>query len=147
MSFPPFPGNEANYLRAQIARISAGTQVSPLGFYTFDEEEEEDEETEGRDNFITNLDFEGIPVRELVDSTLSNWVHHVQHILPQVLCSFVCRACHSFGHTGDLSATHLSILDALLNSVIMCAQCFPFSQCCFAAPRTCTLRCRSCRDE
>lgn len=44
VSFPPFPGNEANYLRAQIARISAGTHISPLGFYQFDEEEEEEEE-------------------------------------------------------------------------------------------------------
>ena len=84
VSFPPFPGNEANYLRAQIGRISAGTHISPLGFYQFDEEEEEEEEGEGRDNFVTNLDFEGIPVRDLVDPSLSNWVHHVQHILPQV---------------------------------------------------------------
>ena len=44
VSFPPFPGNEANYLRAQVARISAGTHISPLGFYQFDEEEEEEEE-------------------------------------------------------------------------------------------------------
>ncbi|KAK7835299.1 hypothetical protein U0070_017835, partial [Myodes glareolus] len=29
----PFPGNESNYLRAQIGHISAGTYVSPLGFY------------------------------------------------------------------------------------------------------------------
>lgn len=48
MSYPPFPGNESNYLRAQIARISAGTHISPLGFYQFDEEEEEEEEGEGR---------------------------------------------------------------------------------------------------
>ena len=47
MSYPPFPGNESNYLRAQIARISAGTHISPLGFYQFDEEEEE-EEDEGK---------------------------------------------------------------------------------------------------
>ena len=40
VSYPPFPGNEANYLRAQIARISAGTQISPIGFYRFDEEAE-----------------------------------------------------------------------------------------------------------
>lgn len=40
-----------------------------------------------RDNFVENLDFEGIPVRDLIDPTLSNWVHHVQHILPQV-CSY-----------------------------------------------------------
>lgn len=38
----------------------------------------------GRDNFVENLDFEGIPVKELIDPTLANWVHHVQHILPQV---------------------------------------------------------------
>merc|ERR1711976_150196 len=88
VSYPPFPGNEANYLRAQIARISAGTHISPLGFYQFDEEEEEEEEGAGRDNFVENLDFEGIPVRELCDPSLSNWVHHVQHILPQGRCSW-----------------------------------------------------------
>ena len=47
MSYPPFPGNEMNYLRAQIARISAGTQVSPAGYYMFEEEEEEEDEGEG----------------------------------------------------------------------------------------------------
>ncbi|KAL2792470.1 radial spoke head protein 4-like protein A isoform 2 [Daubentonia madagascariensis] len=84
ISYPPFPGNESNYLRAQIARISAGTHVSPLGFYQFGEEEgEEEEEIEGgRDSFEENPDFEGIQVIDLVES-LSNWVHHVQHILPQ----------------------------------------------------------------
>uniref|UniRef100_G3STA5 Radial spoke head component 4A n=1 Tax=Loxodonta africana TaxID=9785 RepID=G3STA5_LOXAF len=71
VSYPPFPGNESNYLRAQIARISAGTHVSPLGFYQFEE----------------NSDFEGIPVTDLVES-LSNWVHHVQHILPQGRCNW-----------------------------------------------------------
>ena len=84
ISYPPFPGNESNYLRAQIARISAGTHISPLGFYQFDEEEEEEEEGAGRDNFVENLDFEGIPVRELADPSLQNWVHHVLHVLPQV---------------------------------------------------------------
>ena len=28
------------YFRAQIARISAGTHISPLGYYQFDEDEE-----------------------------------------------------------------------------------------------------------
>ncbi|KAK3757877.1 hypothetical protein RRG08_014433 [Elysia crispata] len=88
VSYPPFPGNESNYLRAQIARISAGTHISPLGFYQFDEEEEEEEEGEGRDHFVENMDFEGIPVRELADPSLGNWVHHVQHILPQGRCSW-----------------------------------------------------------
>lgn len=52
VSYPPFPGNEANYLRAQIARISATTHISPLGYYVFEEEEEEDDEGGGTDNII-----------------------------------------------------------------------------------------------
>ncbi|XP_049627312.1 radial spoke head protein 4 homolog A [Suncus etruscus] len=89
ISYPPFPGNESNYLRAQIARISAGTHVSPLGFYQFGEEEgEEEEEVEGgQDSFEENPEFEGIQVIDLVES-LSNWVHHVQHILPQGRCNW-----------------------------------------------------------
>ncbi|KAL8206875.1 UNVERIFIED_CONTAM: Radial spoke head protein 4 A, partial [Gekko kuhli] len=84
VSYPPFPGNEANYLRAQIARISAATQISPLGFYQFGEEEgdEEEEGGAGRDSYEENPEFEPISVIELVDS-LSNWVHHVQNILTQ----------------------------------------------------------------
>ncbi|XP_033734834.1 radial spoke head protein 4 homolog A-like [Pecten maximus] len=88
VSYPPFPGNECNYLRAQIARISSGTHVSPLGFYQFDEEEEEEEEGEARDHFVTNLDFEGLPLRDLTDSSLQHWVHHVQYILPQGRCQW-----------------------------------------------------------
>ena len=61
-------------------------QISPQGFYQFDEEEEEEEEGEGRTDFTENPDFEGLPIRELVDPSLSNWVHHVQHILPQGRC-------------------------------------------------------------
>jgi len=88
VSYPPFQGNESNYLRAQIARISAGTQISPLGYFQFDEEEEEEEEETTRESYIENPDFEGIPVKDLVDPALSNWVHHVQHILPQGRCTW-----------------------------------------------------------
>ncbi|XP_029905235.1 radial spoke head protein 6 homolog A [Myripristis murdjan] len=87
-SYPPFPGNEANYLRAQIARISAGTHVSPQGFYQFGEEEGDEEEAIPRDSYEVNPDFEGIPVPEMVES-LSTWVHHVQHILQQGRCTWV----------------------------------------------------------
>ena len=40
----------------------------------------------GRDNYVQNLDFEGLSVRELAEPTAApaNWVHHVLHILPQV---------------------------------------------------------------
>lgn len=83
VAYPPFPGNEANYVRAQIARISAGTQISPNGFYRFDEEGEEANDEDARDSFVENEEFEGINVRELADPALNSWVHHVQHVLPQ----------------------------------------------------------------
>lgn len=35
---PPFSGNEGNYLRAQIARITADCSLAPSGFFTVDEE-------------------------------------------------------------------------------------------------------------
>ena len=37
-----------------------------------------------RNTFLENEDFEVLSVRELIDPSLQNWVHHVQHILPQV---------------------------------------------------------------
>jgi radial spoke head protein 4A len=85
ISNPPFPGNEANYLRAQIQRISASTQVSPINYYQFEEDEEEEEE-EARDSFIVNAEFEGMSSQDLADPALSGWVHHVQYILPQGRC-------------------------------------------------------------
>ena len=72
------------FSRAQIARISAGTHIAPLQYYTTEEEEEEEEEGGGSGEFMENPEFEPIPVRELADPSLANWVHHVLHILPQV---------------------------------------------------------------
>ncbi|RMC13794.1 hypothetical protein DUI87_08877 [Hirundo rustica rustica] len=86
VSFPPFPGNEANYLRAQIARISAGTHVSPTGFYQFADEEEEEEE--GADTYEENPEFEPPPVAEMVES-LATWAHHVKGILQQGRCVWI----------------------------------------------------------
>ncbi|NXT60639.1 RSH4A protein, partial [Chaetops frenatus] len=86
VTFPPFPGNEANYLRAQIARISAGTHVSPTGFYQFANEDEEEEE-EG-DIYEENPEFEPPPVAEVVES-LTTWAHHVKGILQQGRCVWI----------------------------------------------------------
>uniref|UniRef100_A0A8C5UI94 Radial spoke head 6 homolog A n=1 Tax=Malurus cyaneus samueli TaxID=2593467 RepID=A0A8C5UI94_9PASS len=85
VSFPPFPGNEANYLRAQIARISAGTHVSPTGFYQFANEDEEEEEG---DAYEENPDFEPPPVAEMLES-LAAWAHHVKIILKQGRCVWI----------------------------------------------------------
>ncbi|KAL1140290.1 hypothetical protein AAG570_000222 [Ranatra chinensis] len=85
------PETEMEYLRAQIARISAGTQISPLGFYSFseggegEEEEAEEEGDEGANyrSYVMNSDFQPLPLRDLVEPTMSFWVHHTDHILKQ----------------------------------------------------------------
>jgi radial spoke head protein 4A len=87
ISHPQFPGTEALLLRAQIARITAGTHVSPSGFYTFAEDDEEDEDE--RDDFIEDEEFEGKTLVELQEPDLSGWVHHAQFILPQGRCKWV----------------------------------------------------------
>jgi radial spoke head protein 4/6 len=81
LSYPPFRGNESNYLRAQIARISAATHISPVGYYQFDEEETEEEEGAVRENFVINAEFEPIPLHDLVDS------------LWQTGCIMYCISC------------------------------------------------------
>ena len=47
ITYPPFPGTEKNYLRAQVARITAGTQISPANYFTAGDEEEEEPEEGG----------------------------------------------------------------------------------------------------
>ncbi|NXX26483.1 RSH4A protein, partial [Nicator chloris] len=98
VSFPPFPGNEANYLRAQIARISAGTHVSPTGFYQFADEEEDEEE--GADTYEENAEFEPPPVAEMVES-LGTWAHHVKGILKQGRCVWINPSQKSEEHDEE----------------------------------------------
>ncbi|XP_016910173.2 radial spoke head protein 6 homolog A isoform X1 [Apis cerana] len=85
-TFPPFPGTEKNYLRAQIARISSTTQVSPIGFYTFgigDEEEEVMEEMAEGGVLSENVNYDPLPIKDLIDPSMSNWCHHMPYILKQ----------------------------------------------------------------
>lgn len=81
-SYPPFNGNEGNLLRAQIARISAATQISPVGYFTFPEEEPEDDD--GAQTIETVQDFEGVAMEEL--GKTAAWAHHSSALLPQGRC-------------------------------------------------------------
>ncbi|TPX30627.1 hypothetical protein SmJEL517_g05852 [Synchytrium microbalum] len=81
VSYPPFDGSEAQYLRCQIARISAATVASPAGYYTADPEEAADEDPDHPTTIIINPDFPGSPNSSLLDP--NQWVHHVPYILPQ----------------------------------------------------------------
>ncbi|CAF1666580.1 unnamed protein product, partial [Didymodactylos carnosus] len=45
-SQPLFPGVEKHLLRAQVQRISAGTQLGPLNYFKLPNDDEEQEEVE-----------------------------------------------------------------------------------------------------
>lgn len=80
LTFPSYPWKERHLLRAQIARISASTHVSPAGFYTNGSEEETIPMEEG-ELFIENEEYNPFALRELVSDDLEYWVHHKQFIL------------------------------------------------------------------
>lgn len=79
-TFPVFPGTEANYLRAQIARIAHTTVCAPNGLFTADE----DGNLEREEEFV--------PVENSRDMALpSNWVHRLPHIKRQGRCQLFVR--------------------------------------------------------
>mmetsp|Transcript_18571 Transcript_18571/g.25740 ORF Transcript_18571/g.25740 Transcript_18571/m.25740 type:complete len:486 (+) Transcript_18571:195-1652(+) len=74
-AFPPFPGVEANFLRAQISRIAATTVICPLDFFAVGEDEVTLERSE---------EFEPKDATEMV--LPENWCHRYPHIKPQGRC-------------------------------------------------------------
>eukprot|EP00117_Sycon_ciliatum_P014925 scpid29995/ scgid14989/ Radial spoke head protein 4 homolog A; Radial spoke head-like protein 3 len=85
--YPPFPGQEAHYLRAQIARISAGTILSPVGYYAMPEEEEDDEGGAANIPLEINEEYEPPGMDDLCEN-LQSWAHSVRYILPQGRCTW-----------------------------------------------------------
>ncbi|WIA22916.1 hypothetical protein OEZ86_009852 [Tetradesmus obliquus] len=73
-SYPVFPGNEANFLRAQIARISCTTVVCPAGLFVVNEEG-------GLENAE---EYSQLPAREM--GTTANWSHRYPHLKKQGRC-------------------------------------------------------------
>ncbi|CAL8103283.1 unnamed protein product [Calicophoron daubneyi] len=83
-----FPGLEVHLLRAQIARITAATWISPAGLYEIDEEAEI-EEGEQPETLMEVEEFEPPQFEELLDQ--ANWQHTRPYILPQGRCSYVLQ--------------------------------------------------------
>lgn len=72
-AFPPFPGVEANFLRAQIARIAAATVVCPAGFFAV-----------GEDELTLEKEEEFVPLESVEMMQPENWCHRYPHVKPQV---------------------------------------------------------------
>ncbi|CAD7696505.1 unnamed protein product [Ostreobium quekettii] len=73
-NYPPFPGKEANFLRAQIARISSTTVLCPSGYFNVSEEGEIEK----------NEEFQSLESREMGNAT--NWSHRHPHLKRQGRC-------------------------------------------------------------
>ncbi|KAL7060130.1 hypothetical protein AAHC03_010111 [Spirometra sp. Aus1] len=87
-SFPIFPGTEANYLRAQIARITACTHISPEG---------------AQRECIRNLEYAPLPITQLGHPGLKHWVHHSPYILPQGRVRWLNPASLAFDEASEQS--------------------------------------------
>jgi radial spoke head protein 4A len=68
--YPRFPWPEASLLRAQIARIASATTISPKGYFTMEEAEEED----GPEEMKADPEFEAPSAEDL--RTTEGWAHH-----------------------------------------------------------------------
>ncbi|KAG2391883.1 hypothetical protein C9374_013368 [Naegleria lovaniensis] len=93
-SYPVFPGNEANYLRAQIARIVHASTLAPMGLFEerelpAKEEDEEDEENKKKQEIKFKEQLpplvkvkEGFELKNPEDmKSFENWVHLYPGIL------------------------------------------------------------------
>ncbi|CAF3566992.1 unnamed protein product [Rotaria sordida] len=85
-----FPGVEKHLLRAQIQRITAGTQIGPKNYFkiSINEDEEEEEMSEEKIDqhqisFDINTEFEGNRLEDLALSHGQYWVHYVAYIYKQ----------------------------------------------------------------
>eukprot|EP00798_Chlamydomonas_sp_ICE-L_P031212 gene31212-6361_t len=79
-TFPTFEGTEANYLRAQIARIGCTTVCCPTGLFEPGEEE---------GTLEKNEEWEGLPGKEA--NTKGAWVHRYPHMKKQGRCELYKR--------------------------------------------------------
>lgn len=70
-AYPPFPGTEANFLRAQLARIAAGTVLCPAGYFTANEEGGLDKAEDFTPPAPTDL------------GTTAAWAHRYPHLKKQ----------------------------------------------------------------
>jgi radial spoke head protein 4A len=76
LGFPRFPGNEAAYLRAQLARIIASTWIAPRGMYIPDDNAPEEDDVVRRDD-----EWQAVPAGEI--AAAEHWEHYRAHLLSQ----------------------------------------------------------------
>ena len=75
-SYPVFPGKEAEYLRAVIARVASDTVLAPAGKFTISED----------NDLVEAEDFATPDAAALGEA--AGWCHRYPYVLPQGRCEF-----------------------------------------------------------
>ncbi|KAK9828684.1 hypothetical protein WJX72_001516 [[Myrmecia] bisecta] len=78
-AYPPFPGTEAHFLRAQIARIAATTVLCPVGYFNAGEEGALEKAEE----------FTPQPAAEM--GSAASWSHRYPHLKKQGRCALFVK--------------------------------------------------------
>ena len=90
-TYPDFKGKEKHYLRAQIARIAAGTILAPKGLLVVPEPDAEPEDGAEKKPKVEKPElafageYEGFPPKSLMN--LENWVHVFHHLMLSGRCT------------------------------------------------------------
>ena len=103
--YPPFPGVEKNYLRAQLARLSVATVLAPAGKFSLEEPEEEG----GLKVLSASEDYEPKGSAEMAEA--DGWAHLFGGILRIGRCTNPPRADE--GEEGDDAPEEEAPVDAL----------------------------------
>lgn len=108
-AYPPFPGTEANFLRAQLARIAASTVLCPAGYFTANEEGGLDKAEDFTPAAPTDL------------GTAGAWAHRYPHLKKQgglllvhplfhlQLCLHIANFCGTHHHCHHASLALLLV--------------------------------------
>ncbi|XP_055340309.1 radial spoke head protein 6 homolog A-like isoform X2 [Paramacrobiotus metropolitanus] len=81
--FPAFPGTEAHYLHAQLARISSTTHICPNGYYLLESDEDVEEGVAPSFNLTENPEYQAPTMQQLSQPHMKFWTHYGQYILRQ----------------------------------------------------------------
>lgn len=86
LACPVFPGTEQSYLRAQIARITHGTTIGPIGQYLAPEEEEERSAIKFK--LTEDPEFEFPSLKDILSKNFDGYGHNLPFILRQGRCTW-----------------------------------------------------------
>lgn len=107
-AYPPFPGTEAHFLRAQLARIAASTVLCPGGYFTANEEGGLDKAEEFAPPAPTDY------------ATAAAWAHRYPHLKKQGQSCAGCCSVQFHEQHDELNMLAYRLSPNLLRALTYC---------------------------